>query len=258
MRITILGAGSIVPTPSRFASSVLVEMDDIKVLMDCGPGTLEKLRRLGIKPTQLHTVLVTHFHLDHFSDIPALIMVRAYDDEGKPSPNPPILEIVGPRKITELITAITDGLFSYLSNTMLCRRYLKIRELVNSSYAISDGVKVTSVEVEHYNGVAYKIEVDGKSLVYSGDTVPDERLVKLAAGCDVLIHECSFPHNMLVGKHTSDKQLVDIVTKAKPGLLVVTHLYPVWSGKEDNLRETIQNSTGVRTIIAQDFTVVEL
>ncbi|HIQ29355.1 MAG TPA: MBL fold metallo-hydrolase [Candidatus Caldiarchaeum subterraneum] len=258
MRVTILGAGSIFPTQSRFASSLLLEVDGLKFLMDCGPGTLEKLRRLGVKPTELNAVFITHFHLDHFSDTLPLIMARAYDEEGKPATSPRVLDIIGPKGIVELIKTITEKIFPYLSNTMLCQRYLNVLELVNSIYEAYEGVKVRSVEVEHYNGVAYRVETGGKSLVYSGDTLPDERLVKLAEGCDVLIHECSFPHSMLVGKHTSDKQLVDIVERVKPKLLVVTHLYPAWIGFEEELKKTIQDSTGVKTIIAEDFTTLEL
>ena len=127
-----------------------------------------------------------------------------------------------------------------------------------SEHVVNESVRVFSTPVEHYSGVAYKVEAEGLSVVYSGDTIPDNRLVALAKGCDLLIHECSFPHDRLVGKHTSEKQLVEIVNEARPKRLVVTHLYPAWRGKENKLKEIIQESTGVETIIAEDFTTIQL
>jgi len=259
-RLTLLGTGSIVPTVERFASSILLQTDEnTSMLLDCGPGTLEKLRRINMHPIELASVLITHFHLDHFSDIPPLIMVRAYDKEGNPATQPPLLKIIGPRGIAGLIKTLTKDIqaFSYLSNNMRCDRYLDVVEVWEDSLAVGNTV-VRTVPVEHYDGVAYRVEVNGVSIVYSGDTIPDERLVKLASKCDMLIHECSFPHEKLVGKHTSDKQLVEIVKEAQPRRLLITHLYPAWRGKEEELKKKIQEETNTEVIIGYDFLTVQL
>ncbi|MCX8201875.1 MAG: MBL fold metallo-hydrolase, partial [Candidatus Caldarchaeum sp.] len=95
-------------------------------------------------------------------------------------------------------------------------------------------------------------------VVVSGDTVPDERLVDLAKGCDILVHECSFPHDKLVGKHTSEKQLGEIAARVMPKKLVVTHLYPAWMGREHELVEAVRQSGVHQVVVAEDLTVLEI
>jgi len=82
--------------------------------------------------------------------------------------------------------------------------------------------------VHHAGGVAYRIEADGKSVTYSGDTAPDDNLIKLAKETDTLVHECSFPsEEFLLGLHTTATELGHLAAKAECKRLVLTHLYPV-------------------------------
>ena len=259
MKITLLGTGSIVPTEKRFSSGILVNAGGKLLLLDIGPGCMEKLRRAGVHPLDIDAVLITHFHIDHVADLLPMIMARAYDREGKPATAPKVLQLIGPKGFKRLVSKLVEEIpeFSYLTKLMRCYDYLDITEVWEDSCEVG-GVRIFSRPVEHYNGVAYRLEAEGKSIVYSGDTIPDKNLVNLAKGCDLLIHECSFPHELLAGKHTSERQLIDIIREARPGRVAVTHMYPAWEGREEYLHSLLHRETGIPVIVGKDMMTIEL
>lgn len=260
-RITILGAGSIAPSEKRFGSGIYVEASWTRLLIDPGPGTIYKLIRLSVNPLSLTAALISHFHLDHISDLLPLIMMWCYDEEGKPSPRPKNLHLIGPTGLQKLVEqVISIDAFSYLTNPMQVNRFLKLDEMLHGDTRQVGECMIKAAEVEHLNGLAYRIEHRGKNIVYSGDTVPDQRLIDLAKNCDLLIHECSFPHQQLIGKHTSEKQLAEITAKAKPQKILVTHLYPSWNGREHEIIEALRQAgmPPENVIVGQDLTTVDV
>jgi len=260
LKITVLGAGSIVASAKRFSTGLIVETKDAKILLELGPGVLEKLRRLGLDPHLCTAFLVTHFHIDHVSDLLPLLMTWPYKPDGTPNHSPKPLRLVGPKGLKALIKTLTEEVeaFSYLSLTMGCQKYVEAYEIGDDDFVKFEGITVRAARVEHYNGVAYRLESAEGIVVFSGDTVPDPALTRLAKGCDILIHECSFPHEYLIGKHTSEVQLASIVAEVKPRILIVTHLYPVWEGLEDRLHNTLGELGLERLVIAKDGDIIEL
>jgi len=259
LRITIVGSGSIIPTKKRFSSSILLETEDRKLLLDIGPGTLEKLGKKGVDVNEVERVLITHFHVDHVGDLPAMIKLRAYSRSGLKSEKPEKLHIYGPKGLVDFLDDLLyrNRFLSYL-RVLGCMRYLVIHEVWEGLVEDSRNLRIYSIPVEHFEGVAYRVEADDVSLVYSGDTVPDERLIEFAQGVDVLIHECSFPHNLLLGKHTSDMQLAEIARRVRPRILVAVHLYPPMEGREEKLKEMLEEAVDGRVIVAEDLEVIEV
>jgi len=254
LKLKVLGSGSIVPTPRRFASGYLLEISGRRILIDPGPGAMEKLRRDYIMPQSLDLLLITHFHLDHIADFLPIVMSRAYGVDGKPAQKPATLRAVGPKGLEKLYRrlVVETEEFSYLSRVMGCLDYIEIVEMGDGETLEHAGLVTKASEVEHFNGIAYRIEGEGVSITYSGDTVPDERLVELAKNCDILIHECSFPHEELYGKHTSETQLAEIARKTRPKLVLATHLYPSWEGMEERIVRAVQ-AAGVSVKVAYDL-----
>lgn len=259
-RLIILGAGSIVPTPSRFASSIYLESRGDRLLIDCGPGTLERLRNIGLNPSLIDGVLLTHYHIDHVSDLLPLIKARAYTDEGRPARPPRQIKLIGPKGLRHLLRLLIEDnpYFSYLREAMRYHEYTEVTELGDGEEARIGAIKIRTAEVKHYGGLAYRVELDGKSIAFSGDTIPDDRLVELARHVDVLVHECSFPSDELLGLHTSEEGLASIVERCRPRVLVVTHLYPVWSGRETRIAEAVSSRHRCRVIVASDYLEVNV
>jgi len=260
MRLTFLGTGSIIPTPNRFSSAILVEIGNERFLLDCGPGTLEKLRRSNVDPNTIARIFLSHYHIDHMLDLLAIVKLRAFDRYGGPSLNPLLLKVYGPPGLNALVSHLFEKIpqFRYVSENLSCFRYLELKEVTKGLVEEGSKWRITCVPVKHYDGVAYKIEAEGKSVVYSGDTIPDENLVELAKNADVLIHECSFPEEQLLGLHTSEKGLAEVATKTRPRLLIPIHLYPVWEGREDELKMLLNKTFNGNVIVPKDLESYEI
>ncbi len=260
MKLIFLGTGSIIPTTDRFSSAILLEIRNDRLLLDCGPGTLEKLRRVNIDPNTISRVFLTHYHIDHVLDLPAIVKLRAFDRSGGPSPKPLHLKIYGPSGLKTLINYLFEEIpqFRYLSENLSCFRYLELKEVTNGLVEETPTWCITCTSVRHYNGVAYKIEAESKRVVYSGDTIPDENLIELAKNTDVLIHECSFPDEQLLGLHTSEKGLAEVAAKTRPRLLITVHLYPAWEGREEELKVLLAKAFGGSVVIPKDLESYEI
>jgi len=253
LRIIVLGSGSIIPTKERFGSSILLETRRLgRVMLDIGPGALEKLRKLNVDPRSIRMLLITHFHVDHVSDLPALIKLKKFLGGDT-------LHIIGPRGLAEFIEdlILKNRFFSYLVD-LECLKYIELHECWDGVAIEGEGYRIISKPVEHFGGVAYRIEDEDLSLVYSGDTKPDERLIDLSRNIDVLIHECSFPSSVLLGKHTSDEDLVKIVARVKPRVLVVVHLYPEMELRRYELMKALRNAFDGDIFIPKDLDIIEV
>lgn len=260
MRLTFLGTGSIIPTVDRFSSAILLEIENDRLLLDCGPGTLEKLRMVRVDPNTISRVFLTHYHIDHVLDLPAIVKVRAFDRSGGPSLSPLCLRVYGPPGLNIFVNHLFKEIaqFRYLSENLLCFRYLKLKEVTKGLVDETSTWRVTCTPVKHYGGVAYKIEAENKSIVYSGDTIPDENLIEFAMHVDVLIHECSFPDEQLLGLHTSEKGLAKVAAKVRPRLLIPVHLYPAWEGREEELKTSLTKAFGGSVIVPKDLESYEI
>ena len=258
MRIIILGAGTIIPTRERFGSSILLETSLGGILLDIGPGTIEKLRRIGYDLEMINRILITHFHVDHVSDLLPFLKLRALSRKnyGKFEE---VIDIYGPRGLNDFIEdlLIKNRFLSYLMNLDVLRD-VRLHECWDGVAVSYDGFEIRSTPVEHFNGVAYRVRVDGIDLVYSGDTVPDERLIRLAENVDVLIHECSYPSGQKLGKHTADDELIEIVSRIRPRITIVVHLYPEMEENVQSLSESLRKASGGLVYVPSDLDVIKV
>lgn len=95
-RLTILGAGSALPTRYNFPSSQLLELREKQYLIDCGEGTQIRMRQMGLKTKRLNRIFISHLHGDHCFGLIGLISSFALLNRTAD------LYIHGPKGITEL------------------------------------------------------------------------------------------------------------------------------------------------------------
>src|SRR5262249_50874215 len=69
VRLTVVGSSPAWPNPGGAQSGYLVEADGGRLLLDCGPGVLPRLRELDGGWPRLDAIVITHFHLDHWGDL---------------------------------------------------------------------------------------------------------------------------------------------------------------------------------------------
>ena len=69
-RLYVLGAGTPTPTPTRFGSAYVLDIEGEKIMFDCGPATTHKLVQSGLWPLDIDYIFFTHHHFDHYIDYP--------------------------------------------------------------------------------------------------------------------------------------------------------------------------------------------
>lgn len=260
IKIIVFGSGSIVPTTNRFATSIYIDAVTNKILLDCGPGTIEKMRRAKINVWQIGHLLLSHFHIDHSADLLPFIKLRAYDEEGKIAYNPSILRIYGPPGLINFIEHMVDQniYYRYLSDAMGYHRYVEFYEMDENIVKEQEEFKISCKRVRHEYGLMYRLDIKGKVIVYSGDTAFSPDIAIFANEADLLIHECSCPKQSMMGEHSSEEDLSKIISLAKPKKIIITHLYPAWNGLEDELVKKITCISTCRIYVAHDMMEITL
>ncbi|MBV9879502.1 MAG: MBL fold metallo-hydrolase [Gemmatirosa sp.] len=222
MRLTTIGTGAAAPDPARVNAGHLVEAGDVRLLLDCGSGVVHRMASVGADWSGITHVALTHFDADHVSDLATLFVAWRW---GQLPPRSAPITVLGPPGTAALL----DRLAAALWNKLLAPGYaVHVHEMAfGDRVALGDDVTLESRKVPHTDeSVAYSVAHAGRRLVYTGDTAADATLGRWAAGCDLLLAECSLPSAMAVPSHLTPELVGELAADAQPGLLVLTHFYP--------------------------------
>ena len=109
-RILLLGSGTPTPTPDRFGSSYVVQAGQDYLMFDCGPATIHKLSKMGLRSIQIDYLFFTHHHFDHNIDYPCFLLTRWDQSIGEENQ----LQVYGPPPTHELTERLIgeNGAFS--------------------------------------------------------------------------------------------------------------------------------------------------
>ena len=98
--IALVGTGGMMPLPGRFLSSMLCRVNGSMILFDCGEGTQVSLRILGWGFKQIDIICFTHFHGDHISGLPGLLLTMSNADRTEP------LKLIGPIGLESVVNSL--------------------------------------------------------------------------------------------------------------------------------------------------------
>jgi ribonuclease Z len=210
-RLVVLGSGTTYPSPVRWGSSFLLGIANRWVMFDCGPAATYKLYKAGFKATQVVHLFFTHHHSDHDADYPCFLLARWDMSTGKESQlqawGPPPTQQLTERLVGEGTGAFWHDIVARTNHQLSLWAHqsrggtLPRRGPEIGAHDIGPGIvfaenswKVTAARVEHVqpylDSLAYRIDSDEGSIVFSGDTRPCETLTDLAKGADLLVMEC--------------------------------------------------------------------
>ncbi|MGV3707473.1 MAG: MBL fold metallo-hydrolase [Gemmatimonas sp.] len=256
MKLTTIGTGTGAPHPLRVCAGHLVAAGDVRLLLDCGNGVLHRMATLGADWSSITHLAITHFHADHVADIPMLIFAWRW---GQLPPRTEPVTIVGPVGTRSLLErqAAAFGAWVLDPGFPIIVEEIPPDHTVSLSNSPSDTLSLSSFKVPHTaESMAYSIVHNDKRLVYTGDTSFDPRVGEWAAGCDVLLSECSLPDEMAIAEHLTPRQTGALAAIAQPSLLLLTHLYPPLDHVD--VRAQVAEQFSGQSVIATDGFSIEL
>ena len=178
MKLTVVGCSPAWPNPGGAHSGYLVEHEGRRLLVDCGPGVLARLREKEDWP-RIDAIAITHFHLDHCGDLVAWLWGHLHVVNGN-APAPALWLPPGGRVDLDNLAGRFEEVFA-------------IHEYADGVAFEAAGFSVTPRAVSHYTQPTYglRIEAAGRVIAFSADTGPTPALVDLARDADLFLCEAT-------------------------------------------------------------------
>ena len=98
--ICLLGTGGMMPLPYRWLTSMMARCDGSSLLIDCGEGTQIALKEKGWSPKPIDIICFTHYHADHISGLPGLLLTMGNAERTEP------LILIGPKGLERVVGAL--------------------------------------------------------------------------------------------------------------------------------------------------------
>ena len=185
--VTAVGSGDAFGSGGRLQTCYHVAVGEGAFLIDCGATVLVGLKRLGLDPNAVHTVFITHFHLDHFFGLPLFILDAQFGARRRTP-----LAVVGPTGIGERLKTVME--LAYPGSSTARRRFeTEIVELAAGGAVEVNGAAATASGVSHGDpggpNFGYRLTAAGRTVAYTGDTEWTDALIDLGRDADLLIAE---------------------------------------------------------------------
>jgi ribonuclease BN (tRNA processing enzyme) len=187
--VQFLGSGDAFGSGGRLQTCIYVEAGATGFLLDCGASALSGMKRWGVQPNAIQAILLTHLHGDHFGGLPFFILeAQMVSRRSQP------LTVGGPAGCEERIQRAQEALFPG-SAEMRLDFPIEYSEWAARRTTRIGGLRVTPYPVIHESGApsyALRVECEGKTIAYSGDTEWCHALIEAAQGADLFICEANF------------------------------------------------------------------
>jgi ribonuclease BN (tRNA processing enzyme) len=242
MRLQFIGCGDAFGSGGRNNTCFHVTGTNANFLFDCGATSLPALKQNKINRLAIDTILITHFHADHFGGVPFFALDAMYVAK-RCDP----LVVAGPPGLKEwyarALTAAFPGDRKLPYELVLHEVEIGERQKIND-------LMVTPYHVIHDDTVgpclAYRVETEGKTVAYSGDTEWTEKLLDAGRDADLLVCEC-YRYDAGSPTHMNYAGLQEKLPAIGAKRTVLTHM-------GENM---LVNLASVREETAQDGMVVE-
>ena len=219
VRVTVLGSGDAFGSGGRFQTCIHLESGTTQLLVDCGASSLIAMRRFGVDPQAIDTVILSHLHGDHFGGVPFLILDGQFKRRTRP------LLVAGPPGVEKRVREAMEVFFP--GSTRIERKFeTRFVELADRVAVEVGPVHVTGYEVSHASGAppfALRIAGEGKIVTYSGDTEWTESLVDAARGADLFIAE-ALSYDKRIRYHLDLATLLEHRARLDCRRLILTHM----------------------------------
>ena len=278
-QLVILGSGTPNPNPERGGSAYAVIVDNTPYLVDFGPGAIRSFAALmpawggGMKEmdvTKIEHAFLTHIHSDHTTGLSDLLLTPwIMGRENK-------LNLYGPKGLEKmagsLLDAYADDIDYRVNGTQPSNGtgyQFNFTELADGVVFQDINLKVEAFKVNHgdfEDAYGFRFTSKDKVIVFSGDTGPSKSLERYAKDADILVHEVYSNAGFLKktkdwqiyhkGHHTSTYEVGEIASRAKPKILVLSHIL-FWGADEQDILEETRTTFSGNIKIAEDLMVIK-
>ncbi|HET8889567.1 MAG TPA: MBL fold metallo-hydrolase [Candidatus Angelobacter sp.] len=269
LELIVLGSGG--PRSfGRASTSYLVLVEGVpRVLVDAGPGAFQAVGKLGLNLDRVDIVLLTHLHIDHSADLPAIFLDRSLTSDA-----PIHFRVFGPEgaglfpSASQFVHLLLDhnGAYEYQKTFGQDEQIdtVDLPTALNSPAReiVSDAeLKVIAIATHHGDcpSVAYRINYKGESVTFSGDMDSSalENLQTLAQDTDLLVFHAAVldppgSPEILYTLHTPPRQIGKAARAAHARQLLLSHIAPAIEEQQSAVMRSVAASYRGKVTFARD------
>lgn len=292
--VCLLGTSGMMPLPERFLTSCMVRYNGHSFLIDCGESTQTSIRMKGWSFKDIDVLMITHFHADHISGLPGMLLAMTNSEKTDP------LTIIGPKGIGRIVNCLrviapeisfdinfielddfsTINLYGLtilafkVKHGMPCFGYtFKLDRLGKFDV---EAAKAQNIPIKYWNRLQHGESVDGYTpdmvmgasrkglkVTYCTDTRPTEAIAEYANNSDLFICEGMYgdtdeetKNKARQKKHMLMTEAAEIAGQANVKRLWLTHFSPSMINPKQY--EKSLNKIFPNTVVGEDRMSIDL
>ena len=149
--ICLLGTGGMMPLPNRWLTSLMLRCNGSSMLIDCGEGTQVAIKEKGWTFKPIDAICFTHYHADHISGLPGLLLTMGNTDQREP------LTMIGPKGLERVVNSLRV-ICPELPFPIVFHEVTAPEEVIEMN-----GYKITAFRVQHnISCYGYSLEISRK------------------------------------------------------------------------------------------------
>jgi ribonuclease Z len=246
-QVILLGTGAAWSGPDRENTFMLVRGESTNVLIDCGGSPTQRLAAVGVKPSEIDHIILTHNHPDHIYGFP-LLMLNAWM-AGRRAP----LNVYGLKATMRSARRMLGALDFHLLPNFIAIKYHSITPNSVTALPRMGEFDVAAAPTKHFvPTLALRVteRATGNSFAYSSDTSPAEKVVELARDSQVFLHEATMLDTSGEG-HSSAVEAGQEAAAANVGELILLHVPP--DVRPNKWRAAARENFHGKVSVAKDF-----
>lgn len=190
--VCLLGTGGMMPLPHRALTSLMLRYNGMNILVDCGEGTQVSIKQQGWSVKPIDVICFTHFHADHISGLPGLLLTLGNAERTEP------VTMIGPKRLEKIV----DALRMIAPELPFPIRFIELEKEEESF--VFNGLKINAFRVNHNitcYGYSFELERAGKFDVEKakGENIPMQYWSRLQKGEIIRVGESIYTPEMVLG-----------------------------------------------------------
>lgn len=249
-QVILLGTGAAWSGPDRENTFMLVRGETTNVLIDCGGSPTQRLAQVGVKPSEIDHVILTHNHPDHIYGFP-LLMLNAWM-AGRKTP----LHVYGLKDTIRSARRMLQALDFDLLPKFISIKYHTVTPNSITKLPKMGEFDIAGVPTTHFvPTLALRVteRATGESFAYSSDTSPDAHVVEIARDAKIFLHEATMLDRSGQG-HSSAIEAGQEAEAAHVGELILIHVPP--EVQPTKWRAAAKENFHGKVTVAKDFDVI--